>query len=526
MISVFSLSFLKAFLPEILSVFIAFVSFMLSCFIKDGKFKKDVFHVFATISIALLIATAALKTDSYIDYYDGFFASKNLFANFVRDFSSQQNFTTTLPKLIMLIFLALFTIYCFYKDVNSFSLFGMALLCFSGAAFLICATSFLSLYLALEMQAIPAYIIAASGLKVCKKDQFEGVLKYFILSAVMSCLLLYGISIIYFNFGHFNFDAIIITSVSNISSELLGFGSGAADVSKIISPIANKASLSFGFALIIVALLGKLGCAPFQFWVPDLYTATKKTPLMLLSTMPKVSVLIALALVLKIAYWTTGLSFVQNLQVVSIFCICASFVIGAFGGIRQTNLKRLIAYSAILNAGFMALGVLSSSVSPFMPSPSIYLLYILFYGLGVFSLLSLISVAEQKSGVKYVNLESLNGLAKKHPLIAALILCSVFSLIGVPPFAGFVVKFAVLYSAIVNGYIIASIFGVLASVVACFYYLKILNHIYFKPLKNEAEASKFYHCSTASKAIIAINVAILVANLALIFTLPKLGLFS
>jgi NADH-quinone oxidoreductase subunit N len=505
---ILSIDFINSFVVEITTLCIALLSVVFASFVKNEGLKKNLFTIFSILSIALIAAIICYKHYDSTAYYDGMFLSykKLRFA-----------------KGLMLGFLSLFVITCFYKKNYSFSIFALTLLCFIGGCFMLSATSFLSLYLSLELQAIPVYFIAASGIKITNKDGFEGVLKYFIISALLSCLMLYGISLIYFNYGQLDFSEITAAAMINISSINSGanVSGGSMELSSIIYAIANKPSVVFGFCLILFALFGKLSLAPFHFWAPDLYSSVKKNNLFFIASLPKVALLVALAEVLRLIYVVVGQDAAQTIDLVCLAAIGLSFTFGSFGGIRQANIKRLLAYSGILNAGFLVLAVFTSVKSSEGFEILTPLIYLTFYGLGIFSVLSLLSVAEVKSRCKYKTLESLNGLGKTYPLLSFLILCSIFSTIGIPPFAGFITKFAVLYSAISTGFLTIAVCGVVASVIACFYYLKILHHMYFKDALNPNHTKP--HCSLAAKLIISLNIAILVANVSLIFVMPKIS---
>ncbi|MFZ2587644.1 MAG: NADH-quinone oxidoreductase subunit N [Alphaproteobacteria bacterium] len=319
-------------------------------------------------------------------------------------------------------------------------LYVLLTLSLAGMGVLMAATDMLTVYLGLELMSFPLYILAATLRENAKSS--EAALKYFVLGGLVSGLFLFGVSLVYAATGTTQFAA-IATAV----------GTGATPLMMV------------GLALTLLAFLFKLSVVPFHMWTPDVYEGAPTPVTALMAALPKVAAVVALIRLLHgpmdglAALWQPALAVLAM----------ASMVLGSFVAIMQTNLKRLLAFSTIAHVGFVLVGVVAGTAQ----GHSGVLFYMAVYGLTTLGLFASIMA------LKAETVTSLQGLSRTHPLMALTLLILLFSLAGVPPFAGFMAKFAVFGAAIQAGYTWLALAGVLASVIALFYSLWLVKVIYF-----------------------------------------------
>ena len=311
-------------------------------------------------------------------------------------------------------------------------------------------------YIGLELQSLSLYVLAAFNRT--KIQSSEAGLKYFVLSALSSGLLLYGCSLIYGFTGSTNF---------NIISENI-FSSSTGNV--------------FGLVFILVGLAFKISAVPFHMWAPDVYEGSPTSVTLFFAVVPKVA---ALTVFIRFLY-VPFISLIDQWQTIIIFLSLASMIFGAVAAIGQKNLKRLIAYSSIGHMGY-ALAGLSVGTNSGIQNSIIYICIYLIMNLGVFCCLFMM-----KRGDKfYDDLNDLSGLSKNHPLISLSLLILLFSLAGIPPMAGFFAKFYIFISVIEESMYFLAIVGLLSTVVSAFYYLKIIKIIYFDKPKAKYDEIKY-----------------------------------
>ena len=312
-------------------------------------------------------------------------------------------------------------------------------------------------YIGLELQSLSLYVLAAFNRT--KIQSSEAGLKYFVLSALSSGLLLYGCSLIYGFTGSTNF---------NIISENI-FSSSTGNV--------------FGLVFILVGLAFKISAVPFHMWAPDVYEGSPTSVTLFFAVVPKVA---ALTVFIRFLY-VPFISLIDQWQTIIIFLSLASMIFGAVAAIGQKNLKRLIAYSSIGHMGY-ALAGLSVGTNSGIQNSIIYICIYLIMNLGVFCCLFMM-----KRGDKfYDDLNDLSGLSKNHPLISLSLLILLFSLAGIPPMAGFFAKFYIFISVIEESMYFLAIVGLLSTVVSAFYYLKIIKIIYFDEAKKKYDNIKYF----------------------------------
>lgn len=314
----------------------------------------------------------------------------------------------------------------------------------------ISARDLLLLFCGLELQALAGYALAAFN--TSEEKSSEAGLKYFILGALMSAIMLMGMSFLYGFSGSINF----------------------ADI-KYLMASQPSIGLICGVLFIIVAILFKLSAAPFHIWTPDVYEGAPISSVSYFSTAPKIGMLVVL---INILDGIVGGYEIVSQELVKIVSIC-SMLIGALGAIGQSSLKRLMAYSTISNIGYALMAVSIYSVS----GNNVAYIYMLIYAIGTAGLFaSLVALFGDESNT--ATFEDLKGAAYNRKALSAAISVIAFSMIGLPPFAGFFGKYYVFLSALQNNELLLVIIGLISSVISAFYYLKIVKHLYFfQPLK-------------------------------------------
>ena len=310
-----------------------------------------------------------------------------------------------------------------------------------GMMIMISSNDLIVFYMGLELQSLALYVLATFNRDQIKSS--EAGLKYFVLSALSSGLLLYGCSLIYgFGFNNFN----VISNQLNTS----------------------EYALTFGIVFILVGLAFKISAVPFHMWAPDVYEGSPTSVTLFFTMVPKIA---ALTVFIRFLY-VPFLNLIDQWQMILIFLSIASMVFGAVAAIGQQNLKRLIAYSSIGHVGY-ALAGLATGSNEGIQSSVIYITIYILMNLGLFSCLLMM----KRNNVYYEQIEDLSGLSKNHPLLSLALLIILFSLAGIPPL-GIFAKFYIFKSVLEHQCFLA-IVGLLSTVIAAFYYLRIIKIMYF-----------------------------------------------
>jgi NADH-quinone oxidoreductase subunit N len=315
-----------------------------------------------------------------------------------------------------------------------------------GTLLMVSASDMLALYVGLELQSLALYVLAAFRRDDAKSS--EAGLKYFVLGALASGILLFGISLVYGITGTTNFAAIKA-------------GIDAADVSPV---------LLVGMVFVLAGLAFKISAAPFHMWVPDVYEGSPTSVTAFFAAVPKIA---AFALLLRVAFEPFA-NLQSGWQPIVIAMAVASMVVGGFTALRQTNIKRLLAYSSIGHVGYALVGVAAGGAA----GVSAVLLYLAIYcvmTLGVFAVV----LHMQRGGRMVETIADLSGLAKTRPQLALVMAALMFSMAGIPPLAGFFGKFYVFVAAINAGLVWLAVVGVLLSAVSAYYYMRIIKVMYF-----------------------------------------------
>jgi NADH-quinone oxidoreductase subunit N len=317
-----------------------------------------------------------------------------------------------------------------------------------GMSFMVSANDLITLYLAIELQSLPLYVMASF-----KKDNIESGeagIKYFVLGALSSSLFLFGASLVYGFTGSVEFLEI---SKSIVSSDI-------------------NTGIIVGIVFILSGLIFKISAVPFHMWTPDVYEGSATPVTAFFATAPKMA---AMSMLVNILYGPFSGAF-ESWQQIIIFVSIASMSLGSFVAIKQTNIKRLLAYSSIAHMGFALIGLASPLSSLGVQALLIYMLIYLVTNLGVFACIISLETTEGKTVSK---ISDLSGLSRSYPLISFSMAMLMFSFAGIPPLAGFFGKYLIFRSAIENGLIELAIFGLVVSVIGAYYYIKVIKIMYF-----------------------------------------------
>ena len=313
-----------------------------------------------------------------------------------------------------------------------------------GMLTLISAGDLIALYLGLELMSLPLYVVAASHRSVLRST--EAGLKYFVLGALSSGMLLYGASLVYGFTGTVSFA---------------GIAKSAAD---------SGAGLIFGLVFLFAGFCFKVSAVPFHMWTPDVYEGAPTPVTAFFAAAPKVA---GIAMFVRVSVTAFPGITVQWQEIVT-FVSIASMLLGSFAAIGQRNIKRLMAYSSIGHMGFALVG-LAAGTSEGVQGVLVYMAIYITMTLGVFAVI----LSMRRDGGMVESIDQLAGLARTHPTMAFTLAMLLFSMAGVPPLAGFFAKFYVFLAAIKAGLYVLAVIGVLASVVGAYYYLAIIKTMYF-----------------------------------------------
>lgn len=428
-------------LPEIALLITACVVLVVDLYLKEQD--KGFNHTLSLLGLVVAIAlTGAVGGGEREIFFDG---------NLVRDAMSD-----LLKGAILLVSLFAF-IYArpWLKDrgmlVGEFYVLG--LLAVLGMLIMVSANSFLTIYLGLELQALCLYALVAFDRD--SKTGAEAAMKYFVLGALGSGMLLYGISMIYGATGS------------------IEFGPVAQAVAE--QGISNKV-LVFGIAFLVIGIGFKFGAVPFHMWVPDIYEGAPTPAVLILGSAPKIA-----AFALAIRMLVDGLQgLLADWQGMLIILAVLSMGLGNLVAIAQTNIKRMLAYSTISHVGFIFLGLLAGSAQGYA-SAMFYAIVYAVMAAGAFGILLILS----REGFDAENLDDLKGLNDRDPWYAAMMAIVMFSMAGVPPTVGFMAKLLVLESVIRIDLVWLALVAVAFSIIGAFYYLRVVKFIYFdRPAPN------------------------------------------
>jgi len=450
-------------LPYILPEFLIVMAVLLVTLI--GSFSNKISYRFYPFMAILVLVLAFISL--LINYHSG----RAIIFNKLFIYSAYTSFA----KMIVLIA----SIFCILlslgytkidKSLESFEYYIILLLSVLGMMVMISSNDLMSLYLGLELLSLSLYSMVSFNRTSLFSS--ESGLKYFILGALASGILLYGMSLIYGFTGATNFSAL-------------------EDVyAKYVSGASIPIGVSIGILFVICGFLFKLAAVPFHMWAPDVYQGSSLPVTVFLSTAPKAASMFVLIKLILLDFNVANNLGMPVIAVVSSLSMC----VGAIGGLFQTNIKKLLAYSSISHIGFIMVGLVSSTISGAEAS-IIYLCIYLVMNLGVFAFVAIL----QSSRVEDFNIMIFTGLSKTNPVMSFSISVLLLSMAGIPPLAGFLAKFYVIYGAISDGFYFLALISMLSAVISTFYYLKIIKLMYF----DNSEISIFDKLFSVENLIIA-----------------------
>ena len=445
---------LNILLPEVLLSLSIFIILMVGVFIKNSF--NIIFNLTSLIIILIITIIITNPQNEVKIFLDSF--TRDGFSNYFK---------------ILILISSLFVLnssknFIVDNKLDKFEYPIIILLSILGMFFMVSANDLILFYLGLELQSLALYILASIDRDNLRST--ESGIKYFVLSALSSGLLLYGCSLLYGFTGSTNFDF--------ISEQLTKDNTGAV----------------FAMVFILVGLAFKVSAVPFHMWTPDVYEGAPTSITSYFAVVPKVA---GLALLIKFMFIPFS-NILLEWQTIIIFISIASMILGAVAAMVQKNLKRLLAYSSIGHIGYALAGVATGVISGYQSS-IIYISIYVIMNIGAFSCLYLL----KKDGNYKENIADLSGISKKHPVLAISFLIILFSLAGIPPLGGFFAKFYVFVAVIEQKMYSLAIIGLLTTVMSAFYYLKIIKTIYFDDsvvtydlTKNRtAQFSVFVSCS-------------------------------
>ena len=425
-------------LPEI------FISLSIMFLLLLGVFKKNSSLLINNLSLIVLLITAVITFNENIDIERLTLFNGSVVIDYL---SSLMKIITLLAAFIVL---AISSNYLKIFNLQKIEYPILILCSVLGMMVMISSNDLIVFYMGLELQSLALYVLATFNRDNLKSS--EAGLKYFVLSALSSGLLLYGCSLIYGFSASTNFDTI----ATQLNS--------------------NEYALTFGIVFILVGLAFKISAVPFHMWAPDVYEGSPTTVTLFFTMVPKLAALTVFIRFLYIPF----LNLIDQWQMILIFLSVASMLFGAIAAIGQTNIKRLIAYSSIGHIGYTLAGLAAGS-NEGIQSSIVYISIYIIMNLGLFSCLLML----RKNNEYYENITDLSGLSKNHPLLSVSLLIILFSLAGIPPLAGFFAKFYIFKSVIEQSMYFLAIVGLLSTVIAAFYYLRIIKIIYFDPEKEK-----------------------------------------
>lgn len=426
-------------LPEIIVLLGAVILLLLGVF-QEGKGEKLVWGL-TMIVLAAAVFVSVKDWGVTATLFNGSFQ--------IDDF-------TRLLKILVLVggIICIYMSISYLTEAGMFKSEYMVLILFSilGMMMMISANDLIAMYLGLEVQSLALYVMAAFRRDNVRSS--EAGMKYFVLGALSSGMLLYGCSMVYGFSGSIYFSEIAQTAITN----------GAVSVGMVI-----------GLVFILAGLAFKVSAVPFHMWTPDVYEGAPTTVTAFFAACPKIA---AMGILVRIIFEAFPELTTQWNQVI-IFISIASMILGAFGAIGQTNIKRLMAYSSIGNMGFALVGLTAGNREG-VEGVLIYLMIYLVMTVGVFALI--LSMRRNEKMVE--DIEDLRGLSQTNLPAAFMLALLMFSLAGIPPLAGFFAKFYVFMAAVKADMFVLAVIGVLASVVGAFYYLRIIKIMFFDEAKD------------------------------------------
>ncbi len=337
--------------------------------------------------------------------------------------------------------------YLYQEQMARFEYPVLVMLAGLGMMIMISSNHMLTLYLGLELQSLALYVLAAIRRNHARAA--EAGIKYFILGALASGMLLFGMSLVYGFGGALGFEA--------IAAHLDGLES-------------VPAGLVVGLVFILVGMAFKISAVPFHMWTPDVYQGAPTSVTALFAIVPKLA---GMAILIRLLFEPFGALTADWQQIIWVLA-AGSMIVGAFAGLVQGNIKRLLAYSSIGNMGYALIGVVAATQSA-IGATLVYMIIYMVMTAGAFAALLML----RRDGRGISDIADFSGLSKTNPVLAYALAAIMFSMSGIPPLAGFFGKFLIFQAAVASGFYVLAVIGVLTSVVAAYYYLKIIKVMFF-----------------------------------------------
>jgi len=436
---------LNLLLPELLLAAGAMVLLMIGVFLKEKSYT-------ITTGLTIFVLVVGVFTLLFLPQEGRAFSDALIVDAFAR-------FMKVLTLLGAIVALILSIGFARIEKFDKFEFPIIAILSTLGMMLMISSGNMLSLYLGLELQSLALYVLAAFNRENLRST--EAGLKYFVLGALSSGMLLYGISLIYGYSGHIGFE----------------------EIARSFSANQPPLGLVFGVVFVLAGLCFKISAVPFHMWTPDVYEGAPTPVTAFFASAPKVA---AIALITRITITAfspdtaneTAAQMMPAWQQILIFVALASMILGAFAGIGQRNIKRLMAYSSITHMGYALVGLSSGTIEG-VESVIIYMMIYAAMTLGAFAFI--LGMRGENGHVEEIG--ELGGLAWRSPFMALVMTMLMFSLSSIPPMAGFFGKWYTFLAAVGAGLVPLAVVGMLASVVGAFYYLRMIKIMWFDEVK-------------------------------------------
>ena len=434
--STLNLNHLMPAFPEILLAVMSMVLLMLGVFRGNGSTR--LVSWLAVISLVIVGLVLASVQDSRLVAFGGQFI--------IDDFAQFMKWLIIIGSSLAIIMAINFNE---QESINRFEFPILILFATLGMFMMVSSNDLISLYVGLELQSLSLYVIAAFRRDSLRSS--EAGLKYFVLGALSSGMLLYGCSLIYGFAGTTNFDSLARLFMSGVEG-------------------GQSIGLVVGLVFLIAGLAFKVSAVPFHMWTPDVYEGAPTPVTAFFAVAPKVA---AVALLIRVLTSPFG-ALINDWQQVLILISIASMVLGALAAIQQDNIKRLLAYSSIGHIGYALIGLCTGTIVG-IRGVLIYMAIYLAMNVGTFCCI----LAMRRTGRMVESIRDLSGLARNQPMLALGLAILMFSMAGIPPLAGFFGKFYIFLAAIESGLYLLAIIGVLSSVIGAYYYLRVIKIMYF-----------------------------------------------
>ncbi len=441
-------------------------------------FTSEIFLAFS--SLILLIISPFLKKNSHITIgyltlfsllSSQFFIFKDIFhfEEIFEGFFVLDSFGSFLKCIILTgsgLVIYLYLVVSNDKSLERTEFPLVILISIIGMMFMISSNNLLSLFVSMELASLSLYILVSFSREDFNSS--EAGVKYFVIGSLSTCIFLFGTSLIYGLIGTLSFPQINEYMTSQTEMPVM---------------------LIVGLIFILVSMSLKISAAPFHMWTPDVYQGAPTIVTAFLSTIPKIA---AFAILIRLLVFPFGEIIINWGKIVIILSI-SSMLVGSLGALKQTDLKRLMAYSTINHVGFILMALVPGSEDG-ITAICIYLIFYITMNLGIFAFL----LNMRRDNVNVTSIKDLSGLYKSQPWIAGCLAIFLFSMAGIPPLAGFIGKLIILNIVIDNNLFYLAIIGVLTSVIAAFYYIRVIKSIFFNEPEEDLDILK----NTQSKFII------------------------